>query len=124
MMRMERVRGMIEGNDNNRVIVVCEKTGDEFIFAATDFDEPVKGEKVDLLCAPSDDTPGLFNVISIKSKKKIKPLKMANFNTLVSHMIKTRDRLHATLNDASHGEGDADIKDKIAWLEKGISLFS
>lgn len=124
MMRMERVKGVIERVDGSKVLVVSEKSGEEYLFNAADFLEPLKGEKVDLLCAPSADSADLFSVISIKSKKKIKPLKMPNFNTLVGHMIKTRDRLKATLDETGDSESEGDLNEKIAWLNRGISLFS
>lgn len=123
-MRMERVKGIIEKISGNKVVIVSEKSGEEFTFSASDFPDPVKGEKVDLLCAPSDDSANMFSVISIKSQKKIKPLKMPNFNTLVGHMVKTRDRLKATLAEAADNDSEADLNEKISWLNRGISLFS
>ncbi len=123
-MQMERIKGRIEAIDKNSVTVVADKSGEEYRFSIGEFSEPVKGEKVDLLCAPSDNQSGLFRVISIKSRKKIKPLRMPNFSTLLGHMIKTRDRLQATVDEAPDSDYSSELNEKIAWLERGIRLFS
>ena len=38
-------------------------------------------------------------------------------------MIKTKERLKATLDNSDESADTSDIKEKIDWLEKGIILF-
>lgn len=123
-MQMLRLKGLIESADSRRVTVVCEKTGREFSFCPGDLPDAAIGNKVDMLISPCEDEGDFASVISIKSQKKVKPLKMPNFSTLVGHMLKTRDRLKATLAESSDPEAHNELKEKIAWLDRGIKLFS
>lgn len=123
-MQMERLKGLVERIQATRVTVVADKSGHEYYFSPSEIGDVEKGERVDLLFTPADDEDGLSTVISIKSIKKIKPLKMANFATLVGHMLKTRDRLKATLAEVSDSDTISDLNEKITWLDRGISLFS
>ncbi len=123
-MQMERLKGLIERIDSRRVVVVADKTGREYNFSPSELTGAEKGARVDLLMTPPDDEGGYAKIISIKSQKKIKPLKMPNFATLVGHMIKTRDRLKATLAESGDSDAQNDLNEKIAWLDRGIRLFS
>lgn len=123
-MQMERLKGLVERIEGRRVVVVADKSGREYFFSSADLPDAEKGERVDMLITAPDDEDAMAGIISIKSKKKIKPLKMAGFNTLVGHMIKTRDRLKATLAEASDPDVGTELREKIAWLDRGISLFS
>ena len=75
------------------------------------------------LIAPSFSEGSPSKILSIKQTKKIKPIKMPNFNTLIGHMIKTKERLKATLEITESPSEASDLKEKIEYLEKGISLF-
>ena len=123
-MQMERLKGLVERIERYRIVIVADRSNKEYYLGLSDMPGAEKGERVDMLIAPSDDEDGLAKIISIKSKKKIKPLKMPNFNTLVGHMLKTRDRLKATLAETTDSDAASELNDKIAWLDKGISLFS
>lgn len=123
-MQMERIKGLIDRIEDGRLVVVSEKTGEEYFFAASDIPDAMPGEKIDLLAGRENDEDFNCSVIAVKSRKKIKPLKMPNFNTLVGHMIKTRDRLVATLGESEDNEACSNLREKIAWLDRGISLFS
>jgi len=123
-MRMEKIKGIIDRMDGNRLVVVAEKTGEECFFSASEIPDAMPGEKIDLLASRTSEDDSSFSVIAVKSRKKIKPLKMSNFNTLVGHMIKTRDRLTATMAEAVDSEMRSDLREKISWLDRGISLFS
>jgi len=104
--------------------VVADKSGREYSFSPSELRGVEKGARVDLLITPPDDEGGFATVISIKSQKKIKPLKMPSFGTLVGHMLKTRDRLKATLAESEDADTQNELNDKIAWLDRGIRLFS
>ncbi len=123
-MQIIRLKGLIESADSQRVTVACEKSGREFSFCPGDLPEARIGDKIDMLIAPSEEEGDFATVISIKSQKKVKPLKMPNFSTLVGHMLKTRDRLKATLAESADSEVHNELNEKIAWLDRGISLFS
>ena len=82
-----------------------------------------EGEKVDFLIAPAFSESSVSKILTIKKTKKVKPIKMANFNTLIGHMIKTKERLKATLETTEDSNTINDLKEKIDWLEKGINLF-
>lgn len=123
-MKMEKIKGLIDRIAGNKVVVIKEKTGEECFFSASELVEAFPGEKVDILASLSDEDSAEYTVIAVKSRKKVKPLKMPNFNTLVGHMIKTRDRLKATIAESDDSESQSDLKEKIAWLDRGISLFS
>ncbi len=123
-MQMERLKGLVEKVDARRVVVVADKSGREYSFSPSELRDVEKGARVDLLITPPDDEGGFATVISIKSQKKIKPLKMPSFGTLVGHMLKTRDRLKATLAESEDADAQNELNDKIAWLDRGIRLFS
>lgn len=123
-MQMERLKGLIERIDSRRVVVVADKTGREYNFSPSELTGAERGARVDLLITPPDDEGGYAKIISIKSQKKIKPLKMPNFATLVGHMIKTRDRLKATLAESGDSDAQNELNEKIAWLDRGIRMFS
>ena len=123
-MQMERLKGLVESVDARRVVVVADKSGREYSFSPSELRGAEKGARVDLLITPPDDEGGFSTVISIKSQKKIKPLKMPSFSTLVGHMLKTRDRLKATLAESEDADAQNELNEKIAWLDRGIRLFS
>ncbi|HOI92656.1 MAG TPA: hypothetical protein PLK28_19290 [Candidatus Rifleibacterium sp.] len=123
-MQMERLKGLVESVDARCVVVVADKSGREYSFSPSELRGVEKGARVDLLITPPDDEGGFATVISIKSQKKIKPLKMPSFGTLVGHMLKTRDRLKATLAESEDADTQNELNDKIAWLDRGIRLFS
>lgn len=123
-MQMERLKGLVESVDARRVVVVADKSGREYSFNPSELRGVEKGARVDLLITPPDDEGGFATVISIKSQKKIKPLKMPSFSTLVGHMLKTRDRLKATLAESEDADAQNELNEKIAWLDRGIRLFS
>ncbi len=123
-MQMERLKGLVESVSADRIIVVADRSGREYSFAPHELPGTSRGARVDLLITPPDEEGGYARVISIKSQKKIKPLKMPGFGTLVGHMLKTRDRLKATLAESEDSEVQAELNEKIAWLDRGIRLFS
>ncbi|MDD3147747.1 MAG: hypothetical protein PHD82_10620 [Candidatus Riflebacteria bacterium] len=123
-MQMERLKGLIEKIDSRRIIVVADKSGREFVFSPSELTGAEKGARVDLLITPPDDEGGFAKIISIRSQKKVKPLKMPNFSTLVGHMLKTRDRLKATLAESTDSDAQNELNEKIAWLDRGIRMFS
>ncbi len=123
-MQMQKLKGIIARFEGHILVVKSDKGNLEYRFNASDLADAEAGERVDLLIASADDPDDISTILSIKSKKKIKPLKMANFNTLVGHMIKTRDRLTATVAELEDPDTISDLREKIEWLERGISLFS
>ncbi|PKL43304.1 MAG: hypothetical protein CVV42_20325 [Candidatus Riflebacteria bacterium HGW-Riflebacteria-2] len=123
-MQMQKLKGIITRREGKTLVVKADKGAIEYRFNACDLGDAETGERVDLLIAPADDPDEISTILSIKSKKKVKPLKMGNFNTLVGHMIKTRDRLNATLAEIADPDSLSDLREKIAWLDRGIDLFS
>lgn len=123
-MQMQKLKGIITRCEGSVLVVKADKGNLEYRFNAADLAGAEAGERVDMLIAPADDPDDLSTILSIKSKKKIKPLKMGNFNTLVGHMIKTRDRLTATVAEIEDPDTVSDLREKIDWLERGINLFS
>jgi len=123
-MQMQKLKGIIARREGNTLVVKADKGGIDYRFNASDLVEAEIGERVDLLIAPADDPDDISTILSIKSKKKVKPIKIGNFNTLVGHMIKTRDRLNATLVEIADPDAASDLREKITWLDRGINLFS
>jgi hypothetical protein len=123
-MQMLRLKGIIARREGRVLVVTADKSGVEYRFNASDLADAETGERIDMLIAPSDDEAGVSTVLSIKSKKKVKPIKIGNFNTLVGHMIKTRDRLNATVAELDDPDAISDLREKIAYLDRGINLFS
>ncbi len=123
-MQMQKLKGIIAHREGSTLVVKSDKGGSEYRFNVSDLPDSETGDRVDLLIAPADDPDDISSILSIKSKKKVKPIKIGNFNTLVGHMIKTRDRLNATLVEISDPDSASDLREKIAWLDRGLELFS
>lgn len=123
-MKMISLKGIVSSVTDKYAIVKADKGGAEYKFNLSGIPNACLNDKVDLLIKPSSDEFGLSEVLFIKSKKKEKPLKMASFSTLLAHMIKTQNRLTATLNESISDEQAIAIQEKIDWLAKGIELFS
>lgn len=117
------LKGHITNIEEDFVFVTEDKTDEVYKFYQSDMLGEMN-DKVDALIAPAFSEGSTSKVLSIKQTKKVKPLKMANYSTLISHMIKTKERLNATLLTLEEDNPDIpDINEKIAWLEKGIALF-
>ncbi|MEW6713013.1 MAG: hypothetical protein AB1403_24550, partial [Candidatus Riflebacteria bacterium] len=99
MKRMQRLRGTVVKADEEMVAVSDDRSDEEFYFHASDMAEAQIGQKVDLLISVATNSDGFSRVLMNKKKPKPKAFKMANFSTLVKHMIKTRERLQATLEE-------------------------
>ena len=123
MQNLYHLKGTLTQIDADFAYVTDSKTDIEYKFYANDLQDTEEGEKVDLLIAPAYSEDSVSKILTIKKTKKAKPIKMANFNTLIGHMIKTKERLKATLATSEESTDTSDIKEKIEWLEKGISLF-
>ena len=123
MQNLYHLKGTLTQIDADFAYVTDSKTDKEYKFYANDLQDTEEGEKVDLLIAPAYSEDSVSKILTIKKTKKAKPIKMANFNTLIGHMIKTKERLKATLATYEESTDTSDIKEKIEWLEKGISLF-
>ncbi|MBU1106829.1 MAG: hypothetical protein KKB51_09200 [Candidatus Riflebacteria bacterium] len=123
-MQMQRLKGLISRHASGCLVVTADKGGAKYRFNESELPDAEINERVDLLIAASEDPDGISTILSIKSKKKVKPIKIGNFNTLVGHMIKTRDRLIATLAEVTDSDAASDIREKIDHLDRGISLFS
>lgn len=124
MNNLLHLKGFIESIDCERITVISSKDEKRYYFRPEDFPNAVEGEKTDLLVMESFSNEGFSKILNIKATKKAKPLKMANFSTLLNHMRKTKDRLKATLNETEDANSIADLQEKIDWLEKGLDLFS
>ena len=123
MQNLYHLKGILTRIDADFAYVTDSKTEQEYKFYANDVQDSEEGEKVDFLIAPAFTEGSVSKILTIKKTKKVKPIKMANFNTLIGHMIKTKERLKATLDTTEDSSTINDIKEKIDWLEKGINLF-
>ncbi len=123
MQNLYHLKGTLTQIDADFAYVTDSKTDKEYKFYANDLQDSEEGEKVDLLIAPAFSEDSVSKILTVKTTKKAKPIKMANFSTLIGHMIKTKERLKATLASSDESTDTSDIKEKIDWLEKGISLF-
>ena len=123
MQNIYHLKGTLSIIDADFAYVTDSKTDKEYKFYANDLQDTEEGEKVDLLIAPAFSEDSVSKILTIKQTKKAKPIKMANFSTLIGHMIKTKERLKATLASSDESTDTSDIKEKIDWLEKGIILF-
>ncbi|MBR4570456.1 MAG: hypothetical protein IKO19_07325 [Candidatus Riflebacteria bacterium] len=123
MKNLYHLNGTLTQIDADFVYVTDSKTDKEYKFYSNDLQNIDEGEKVDLLIAPAFSEDSVSKILTIKQTKKAKPIKMANFSTLIGHMIKTKERLKATLASSDESTDTSDINEKIDWLEKGISLF-
>ena len=123
MKSIYHLKGILTRLETDFAYVTDSKTDQEYKFYASDIQDTEEGEKVDFLIAPAFTEGSVSKILTIKKTKKAKPIKMANFNTLIGHMIKTKERLKATLDNSDESADTSDIKEKIDWLEKGIILF-
>ncbi len=123
MQNIYHLKGTLTQIDADFAFVTDSKTDKEYKFYANDLQDTEEGEKVDLLIAPAFSEDSVSKILTIKKTKKAKPIKMANFNTLIGHMIKTKERLKATLETTEDSATINDIKEKIDWLEKGLQIF-
>jgi hypothetical protein len=124
MKKMQRLVGYIVKIEGEMVIVASDQSGEEFYFHSGDFDEPQAGQKIDLLISLDSNSDGVSKVLMKKKKVASKAYKMTNFATLVKYMVKTRDRLQATIENMDEDAQTGDIKEKIDYLNRGIELFS
>lgn len=124
MNNLTKIKGTVDSIENDVVTISSSKDSTEYYFHSQDLPNSFIGEKVNLLILPARIPGELSKVFGLKPAAAPKPIKMANFRTLVSHMIKTESRLKATLDTIEDPETAQAIKDQIQWLEKGISLFS
>ncbi len=123
MQNLYHLKGTLTRKDSDFAYVTDNKTDLEYKFYSNDIQDTEEGEKVDFLIAPAFSENSVSKILTIKKTKKVKPIKMANFNTLIGHMIKTKERLKATLETTEDSNTINDLKEKIEWLEKGIQLF-
>ncbi len=124
MKNLLHLKGTVISIDPDFVIVKDEKSDTEYKFYFSDLKDSNEGDKIDALISPAFAEGSTSKILSLKETKKVKPIKMPNFNTLIGHMIKTKERLKANLAIEENSASINDIKEKIDWLEKGISLFS
>ncbi len=124
MKNLLHLKGTVKSVDPDFVFVKDDKTDTEYKFYFTDLKNSSEGDKIDALIAPAFTEGSASKILSLKETKKVKPIKMPNFNTLIGHMIKTKERLKANLEIEEDPASVNDLKEKISWLEKGISLFS
>jgi hypothetical protein len=124
MKKMQRLVGYIVKIEGEMVIVASDQSGEEFYFHSGDFDEPQAGQKIDLLISLDSNSDGVSKVLMKKKKVASKAYKMTNFATLVKYMVKTRDRLQATIESMDEDAQTGDIEEKIDYLNRGIELFS
>jgi hypothetical protein len=121
---MQRLKGTVVKVDEEKVVVADDKSDEEFYFHLQDLNEAESGQKIDLLISVNTNLDGFSRILMNKKKPKPKAYKMANFSTLIKHMIKTRDRLQATIDESPELAGNQRIIDQIEWLNRGIGLFS
>lgn len=124
MKNLLHLKGTVISIDPDFVIVKDEKSDTEYKFYFSDLKDSNEGDKIDALISPAFAEGSTSKILSLKETKKVKPIKMPNFNTLIGHMIKTKERLKANLAIEENSASINDLKEKIDWLEKGISLFS
>lgn len=124
MKRMQRLKGSVIRRDEEMVVVAQDRTDEEFYFHASDLNDVEPGQKIDLLISLSTNSDGYSRILMNKKKPKAKAFKMANFSTLVKHMLKTRERLQATIEEDPELADNSRINEQIEWLNRGISLFS
>ena len=124
MKNLLHLKGTVISIDPDFVIVKDEKSDTEYKFYFSDLKDSNEGDKIDALISPAFAEGSTSKILSLKETKKVKPIKMLNFNTLIGHMIKTKERLKANLAIEENSASINDLKEKIDWLEKGISLFS
>lgn len=124
MKKMQCLKGIIESIDQEKILVASEQGGEEFYFHPHELPDVEVGQALDLLISSDTNTDGFSSVLVNKVKPKAKAFKMQNFSTLVKHMMKTCERLKATLEESPEFSDDSNIREQIEWLEKGIDLFS
>lgn len=125
MNNITHLKGFIESLDDETICVFSKKDNSKYLFKTTDVPNAKLFDKVDLLIIPAKSENELSRILSSKATQKPKPIKIANFNTLIKHMIKAKERLIATAQeDTENSESMEQIQEKIDWLTKGISLFS
>ena len=123
MKNLLHLKGKVISIDPDFAVVSEDKSEEEYKFYANDLKDFEINDKFDALIAPSFSESSPSKILSIKQIKKVKPIKMPNFNTLIGHMVKTKERLKATLEITENPTEASDLKEKIEYLEKGISLF-
>lgn len=124
MNNITHLKGFIESINDDTICVFSKKDNCRYLFKITDIPNSKTFDKVDLLIIPAKPGEELSRILSAKPSKKPKPIKIANFSTLLKHMIITKERLIATQEEEQNSESTEQIQEKIDWLTKGISLFS
>jgi hypothetical protein len=124
MNNLTKIKGTVKSIEDGVVTVYSSKDSTEYHFKLSELSNFSLGEKVSLLILPARSPSELSRVFGTKPAAPVKPIKLANFRTLVSHMIKAESRLQATLETTQDPESAQAIKDQIQWLQQGISLFS
>ena len=123
MKNILHLKATVTDIDPEFIYVKDNKTCEEYKFYFSAIKNCCIGDKIDALISPAHSEDSVSKILSIKESKKSKPIKMPNFNTLLGHMLKTKERLKANLEIEENPSAINDLKEKIEWLEKGISLF-
>ena len=86
------------------------------------------GQQVNLVLQLSDNKNEIGKIIGEAEVNKKKSIKIKNFSSLISQMIKFKDRISVTLDEAIANDANADtieyLRERNEFLERGIELFS
>ncbi|RCK78526.1 MAG: hypothetical protein OZSIB_1446 [Candidatus Ozemobacter sibiricus] len=125
-MKIRKLRGVIDRMVSGVAAIVPDDRTPEVYVAASDIPGAREGLAVDLVIVPQDDPNAVCPVVGRKPPRPPRPQKIKSFTSLVRQMIKTRDRLKATLAELEQqpGQDGQELQEKIDFLEKGIDLFS
>ncbi len=128
-MKLLRLKGVVDRVTEGVAVVVPEDRSRERYVPSGQIPEVREGLPVDLLVIPGAGENDLCQVVSEKPARKVKPMKLASFSTLLRAMQKTREKLEATVREIeSREESDGDqieeLQKKLDFLDRGIELFS
>ncbi|HOT28655.1 MAG TPA: hypothetical protein PLU72_10735 [Candidatus Ozemobacteraceae bacterium] len=128
-MKLFKLTGVIDRITGGVAAIVPDDGSRELYISEKDLADPREGQEVDLVVVPPDNPNDVCKVVSFARKKVVKPVKIKADGALLKAMIRSRDRLKATLDQVEADE-NADpevveqLREKLRFLDRGIELFS
>ena len=124
-MEMKKVRGVIDRIEADIAVIVPDDRSREVYVRAQDLPSAQEGLEVEVFLALPNDPNGLATVFAEKKKAKPKMGSKKGYAALLRAMSKVKEQLSLQLADLEEDAFPAtDIREKIAYLEEGIRLFS
>lgn len=127
-MKMKRLRGRVVSLEGTVVTVLPSDGTDEVFIRLSDLPDAFPEMKCDLMIIPATNSGECARVYGHRSQKAAKPLKVAGDNALVKALLKSKERIDATIvqlerQEPVDEEALEKLEEKRAFLERGLRLF-